>query len=151
MALCCSQASVYCGDVGKGTQLKLVVNMVMSTQLSALAEGLALGRTLGLDGAALQSVLEQGAMASPMLKLKGPCMASGDYSPNFPLKYALKDLEFALDEARSTDDEGSTADPDDVTTMLPVSSAATALFVEANEKGLGDLDFAAVYETLSDE
>ena len=78
-------------------------------------------------------------------------MASGDYSPNFPLKYALKDLEFALDEARSTSYEGDAADPDDVTTMLPVSSAATALFVEANEKGLGDLDFAAVYETLSDE
>ena len=38
------------------------------------------------------------------------------------------------------------ADADDVTAMLPVSSAATGLFTEANEKGLGDLDFAAVYE-----
>ena len=39
VALYCSQASVYCGDVGKGTQLKLVVNMVMAAQLAALAEG----------------------------------------------------------------------------------------------------------------
>eukprot|EP00966_Prymnesium_polylepis_P039927 927037-Prymnesium_polylepis.2 len=171
------KAAIYCGAVGKGTQLKLVVNMVMGTQLAAIAEGLALGRTLGLDGAVLQdgaqqriashprtdafamtalslcrarrAVLEQGAMASPMLKLKGPLMAAGDYAANFPLKYALKDLEFALDEARAAASDGEDAEvEEEVEAMLPVSSAATGLFVEANEAGLGDLDFAAVYETL---
>jgi len=143
------KAAIYCGAVGKGTQLKLVVNMVMGTQLAAIAEGLALGRTLGLDGAVLQDVLEQGAMASPMLKLKGPLMAAGDYAANFPLKYALKDLEFALDEARAAASDGEDAEvEEEVEAMLPVSSAATGLFVEANEAGLGDLDFAAVYETL---
>ena len=93
-------------------------------------------------------------MASPMLKLKGPLMTAGDYAANFPLKYALKDLEFALDEARAA--AGAAADADEdaeveeetVEAMLPVSSAATGLFVEANEAGLGDLDFAAIYETL---
>ena len=82
------KATVYCGAVGKGTQLKLVVNMVMGTQLAALAEGLALGKSLGLDGGDLQRVLELGAMSSPMLALKGPLMAKGDYAPNFPLKCA---------------------------------------------------------------
>lgn len=41
------------------TKMKLVVNMVMSTQLAALAEGVALGRSLGLDGEQLQGVMEQ--------------------------------------------------------------------------------------------
>lgn len=53
-------------QVGKGTQLKLVVNMVMGTQLAALAEGVALGRRLGLEPKTLQEVLEMGAMSSPM-------------------------------------------------------------------------------------
>ncbi|KAL1529432.1 hypothetical protein AB1Y20_000380 [Prymnesium parvum] len=137
------KTAIYCGEVGKATQLKLVVNMIMSTQLAALAEGLALGRKLGLDGSQLQSVLEQGAIASPMLKLKGPLMAEANYSPNFPLKYALKDLVFALEEARA-----ATGLDEDDPELLPVSSAATSLYTEANENGLGDLDFAAVYETL---
>ncbi|KAL3914422.1 MAG: hypothetical protein SGPRY_007631, partial [Prymnesium sp.] len=94
------KAAIYCGEVGMATKMKLVVNMVMSTQLAALAEGVALGRSLGLDGEQLQGVMEQGAVASPMLKLKGPLMAKSDHTPNFPLKYALKDLEFALEEAR---------------------------------------------------
>lgn len=143
------KASIFCGSLGKATQLKLVVNMIMSTQLAALAEGLALSRSLGLDDDDLQSVLDQGAMASPMVKLKGPLMAKEDYSPNFPLKYALKDLEFALDEARMT--AGDSNDPETVETKLPVSSAATKLFVQANETGLGDLDFAAVYKIMSDK
>lgn len=35
-------------------------------------------------------------MASPMIALKGPLMNKKDYSPNFPLKHAQKDMRFAL-------------------------------------------------------
>lgn len=35
-------------------------------------------------------------MASPMIALKGPLMEKKDYSPNFPLKHAQKDMRFAL-------------------------------------------------------
>ena len=35
-------------------------------------------------------------MASPMVALKGPLMEKKDYSPNFPLKHAQKDMRFAL-------------------------------------------------------
>lgn len=35
-------------------------------------------------------------MASPMIALKGPLMNKKDYSSNFPLKHAQKDMRFAL-------------------------------------------------------
>lgn len=35
-------------------------------------------------------------MASPMVALKAPLMDKKDYSPNFPLKHAQKDMRFAL-------------------------------------------------------
>lgn len=35
-------------------------------------------------------------MASPMIALKGPLMEKQDYSANFPLKHAQKDMRFAL-------------------------------------------------------
>ena len=117
------------------TQMKLVVNLIMGTQLAALTEGLALAETLGLDSSDLQSVLDNGAMASPMVALKGPAASAGSYSPAFPLKYALKDMRFALELPAATQLD------------LAVSAAATAAFATADsELDLGESDFAAVME-----
>lgn len=128
------KASVFCGEeVGTATRMKLVVNMVMGTQLAAIAEGMGLADELGLDGADLQSVLEAGATSSPMLALKGPLMAQRSYAPAFPLKYALKDMRFALGLQDGLE--------------LPVSAAATASYAEADEvEARGEDDFSAVYE-----
>lgn len=126
------KASFYCGEeVGAATRMKLVVNMVMSTQLAAIAEGIGLASELGLDVADLQSVLEAGATSSPMLALKGPLMARREYAPAFPLKYALKDIDFALGLQEALG--------------LPVSAAAAATYAAADARH-GDDDFSAVFE-----
>ena len=36
------------GDVGKGSEMKLVVNMIMGTMMSAFAEGISLARSADL-------------------------------------------------------------------------------------------------------
>ena len=130
--------SVFCGrEVGLATKMKLCVNMVKGAQLAAISEGLALADDLGLDLGDVQAVLDSGAMASPMLKLKGPLMAKREFATAFPLKYALKDLRFALKLA------GELEQP----LPLPVSAAATAAYTEADEgAGLGESDFSAVHE-----
>lgn len=131
--------SVFCGEeVGVATNMKLVVNTIMGAQLAALAEGIALAESLGLSVDDMQGVLEEGAMASPMLKLKGPLMAQRSYAPAFPLKYALKDMKFALglDAAENLG--------------LPVSRAATAAFEVANkDPTLSESDFAAIMEVAA--
>ena len=80
-------------------------------------------------------MLDSGAIASGMVKLKGPLMAASEHAPNFPLKWMQKDLRFALATAES------------VAQPLPVAAAANAAYVRAVAAGSGDLDFSAVVET----
>uniref|UniRef100_A0A7S2RIN4 6-phosphogluconate dehydrogenase NADP-binding domain-containing protein n=1 Tax=Rhizochromulina marina TaxID=1034831 RepID=A0A7S2RIN4_9STRA len=136
------KASFFLGTVGAGTRMKLVVNMVMGSMLSALSEGLDLAEAADLPQDKLIEVLSLGAMANPMFALKGPKMIAGDHAPNFPLKHATKDMKFALSLAKDLGmKEGR-----DVDSVLPVAAAATARFEKAMQKGLGDEDFSAVFE-----
>lgn len=130
------KADFLFGDVGAGTKMKLVVNMVMGDMMVALSEGLSLCGASGLPGdaeAGLLKVLDLGIMSNGMFRLKGPKMLAGDHAPNFPLKHAQKDMRFALNLG------------DQVGQALPVSAAANAAFLAARAES-GDDDFSAVYE-----
>eukprot|EP00672_Neobodo_designis_P005784 CAMPEP_0174855546 /NCGR_PEP_ID=MMETSP1114-20130205/33498_1 /TAXON_ID=312471 /ORGANISM="Neobodo designis, Strain CCAP 1951/1" /LENGTH=284 /DNA_ID=CAMNT_0016090287 /DNA_START=81 /DNA_END=933 /DNA_ORIENTATION=+ len=117
--------------VGKGTEMKLVVNMVMAVQLNAVAEGITLAEACDLDVDALGEILNMGAMASPMMKLKFPMMAHDNLPPQFPLKHAQKDLRFAVDMADQHD------------TAVPLSAAANEQFKLVRAEH-GDRDFGAI-------
>lgn len=39
-------------------------------------------------------VLDLGAMANPMFKMKGPNMIKDSFAPHFPLKHAQKDMKY---------------------------------------------------------
>jgi len=91
------KATFYLGPagdaaVGAGSRMKLVVNMVMGVQLSALAEGVALAEAAGLDAEELVRVLDLGALSSPLVRGKGPLMAKQKraYDAAFPLKHQQK-------------------------------------------------------------
>lgn len=130
------KADFLFGDVGAGTKMKLVVNMVMGDMMVALSEGLSLCGASGLPGdaeAGLLKVLDLGIMSNGMFRLKGPKMLAGDHAPNFPLKHAQKDMRFALNLG------------DQVGQALPASAAANAAFLAARATH-GDDDFSAVYE-----
>ena len=89
--------SFFFGEVGSGTRMKLVVNMVMGTMMCAFSEGLHMCGSSGLDPLQLLEVLDLSAIANPMFKLKGSKMLKGDHAPNFPLKHAHKDLKLAVE------------------------------------------------------
>lgn len=123
--------------VGAGSKMKLVVNMIMGEQLAAIGEGIALAEAAGLpcdSEQGLLKVLELGVMSSPLLKLKGPKMISGDHAPNFPLKWAQKDLAYSLQLG------------DQLGQALPIAAAVNAAFLKARTK-YGDEDFAAVIKS----
>lgn len=128
--------SVFLGEVGNGTRMKLIVNQVMGTTLAALAEGIALSEVLDISVTDLLDILDIGATGNPMFKLKGGKMKSDvkDYACNFPLEHALKDMKFAreLGGQKGVD--------------MPVSDAATELYDKAAQLGLERKDFSAVIE-----
>ena len=57
-------------QVGKGANMKLVVNMMMGTMMTTLAEGLTLAQKADLDQAQLVEVLGLGFMACPLFAMK---------------------------------------------------------------------------------
>ncbi|KAG8388817.1 hypothetical protein BUALT_Bualt02G0164500 [Buddleja alternifolia] len=128
--------SFFLGQVGNGAKMKLVVNMIMGSMMNAFSEGLVLADKSGLSPQTLLDVLDLGAIANPMFKMKGPSMVNSSYSPAFPLKHQQKDMRLAL----ALGDENSVP--------MPVAAAANEAFKKARSMGLGDLDFSAVHETV---
>lgn len=62
---------IYSGTIGNGSRMKLCVNMILGTFVSGLAEGLSLADSVGLSQEDLWDILQQGAMACPVVTVKG--------------------------------------------------------------------------------
>ena len=124
---------LYLGDTGNAAKMKLANNLVMCGALTALCEGLALAAGSGLDTAQLLEVLDSGAVANPMFRLKGPQIAANkEFPAAFPLKHMQKDLRLALKLA------------EEINQPLFATATINELYKAALANGLGDNDFAAV-------
>jgi len=129
------KASFLFGDVGQGSRVKLIVNMLMGTMLTAFGESMALCDGAGLPQDKLLEVLSLGVMANQMFALKGPSMMKDEHPTHFPLKHAQKDMRFAIAMA------------DELGVSLPTSASANESFKRARVEH-GEEDFSAVYSVL---
>ena len=130
--------SIFLGEVGQGSRMKLVVNMIMGGVMGAFCEGISLSDRCGLKSEDLLDVLGAGALANPMFAGKGPQISRQDFTPAFPLKHMHKDLRLAVELG---EDKGQ---------CLNLSTAALELFKEALDLGFGDEDFCAVSKSVKD-
>jgi 3-hydroxyisobutyrate dehydrogenase len=90
------QRTVWLGPAGSGSRLKLVLNAWLAFEIEAAAEAAALSERLGIPYAVLADVVTGGPLASAAALTKLAKMASGDYSADFSLEWALKDLDLAV-------------------------------------------------------
>ncbi|MFT5699645.1 MAG: glyoxylate/succinic semialdehyde reductase [Desulforhopalus sp.] len=128
--------SFYFKEVGQGAQMKLVINMIMGTMMTAFGEGLALGGKVGLNMADILDVLTQGAIDNPMFRMKGPQMAQNNFPVAFPLKHMQKDMRLAL---QLGDEYGQ---------PLFTAGAANNLYIKTREAAGADEDFSAVFKAI---
>ena len=91
--------TVWLGEAGQGSRMKVVVNAYLSILIEGVAETLELATRLGVDPAALSDSIEGGPLDAPLAGAKLHKMERGDYAPEFPLEWALKDVDLALDAA----------------------------------------------------
>lgn len=129
--------SLFLGEVGRGAQMKLIVNMTMGGMMTIFCEALALAAKAGLSAADLLEVIDAGAMANPMFKMKGAQIIEGTFDPAFPLKHMQKDLRLAV------------ALGDALGQPLFSAAAANESFKKAKALGLSDQDFCAVFRAIS--
>jgi 3-hydroxyisobutyrate dehydrogenase-like beta-hydroxyacid dehydrogenase len=90
------KAKFYFGPAGQGSRVKLVVNMIMGTMMSSLSEGMSLASAANLPLDNILQVLDLGAMANPLFKMKGANIINDSYPAHFPLKHAQKDMRFVF-------------------------------------------------------
>ena len=122
-----AQDVTHCGPVGSGQAVKILNNMILFQNVRALAEGLAIARRQGIAPATFLKAVGRSSGDSFALQNHGMKAILEERFPEgaFPVTYAMKDLDYALDLALESgvDAEGA--------------ALVKALFAEAIESGLG--------------
>jgi len=127
--------TLWLGEAGNGSRLKMVANAWVLTVVEGVAESLALAKALGLDPQQFLDVVKGGAVDAPYVQLKGAAMLSGELEAQFPLWGAAKDARLIEEAAQRAGVE------------MAVIAAARKHFERAEAEGHGDLDMAATYLT----
>ncbi len=92
-----SREWIYMGDNGNGAVIKLIVNLVLSLNRMALAEGLTLAKKAGLDQMQALEVLKKSAAFSKIMDQKGDRMVNRRFlPPSGHLAIHYKDVRLML-------------------------------------------------------
>ncbi len=95
------QKTVWVGEAGGGTRLKVAVNSWLLAVVEGAAETLALAEGLGLDPHLVLEAVADGPLDAPYLQMKGKAMIERSFDPSFQLKLATKDAGLAVDSAEA--------------------------------------------------
>jgi 3-hydroxyisobutyrate dehydrogenase len=126
--------TLWVGSVGAGSRVKIVNNTWLAFGAEAVDASIALAHRLGLDTQTIIDALGAGPLVSPWQSAKLERIAQDDFTPQFALGLALKDVRLALDAAG-----------DDSFAALSCLADEWQLAVTA---GLGDQDLTVVTQAL---
>lgn len=91
--------TVWLGEAGRGSQMKLVVNAYLSILIEGVAETMELADRLGIGHQQLAEVIEGGPLDAPLADAKFHKIDRGDFAAEFPLEWALKDVDLVIEAA----------------------------------------------------
>jgi 3-hydroxyisobutyrate dehydrogenase len=91
--------TVWLGAAGRGSQMKLVVNAYLSMLVEGVAETMELADRLGIGHSQLAEVIEGGPLDAPLADAKFHKMDRGDFAAEFPLEWAVKDVDLVIGAA----------------------------------------------------
>jgi 3-hydroxyisobutyrate dehydrogenase len=128
------QRTVWLGPIGAGSRMKLINNTLLAFSAEGVATSLALALRLGLDVRSVVEAFEGGPLISPWTVGKMSRLEDNNYSPEFPLALALKDVHLALEEA----------DPERFTVLACLAREWEKLV----DQGLGNEDVTVVTRGL---
>jgi 3-hydroxyisobutyrate dehydrogenase len=94
------QRTMWVGEAGAGSRLKVVTNSWIVSVVEGVAESLALAEGLGLDPHLLLEAVAEGPLDLPYLQMKGKAMIERDFEPSFKLALAAKDAGLVEEAAR---------------------------------------------------
>ena len=130
------RVTVPCGAVPDALLMKLAVNVFLIAMVTGLAESVHFAQRHGLDLDRLINILDAGPMASPVSRVKGLKLASGDFAVQASIANVLDNNRLVARSARLA------------RTATPLLDVCHALYGEAMELGHGGSDMAAVIRAI---
>jgi 3-hydroxyisobutyrate dehydrogenase/glyoxylate/succinic semialdehyde reductase len=130
---------IHVGQQGMGSALKMMANLMLGTTMLAFSEAVALGQALGVSDEILFETFTKLAVIPPYIEAKSEKIKNGQYDPDFPLQWMLKDLSLASLSAIETE------------TALPLNDIAKDVYRLASNQGLKEQDFSAVFQMIKGE
>jgi 3-hydroxyisobutyrate dehydrogenase len=91
--------TMWVGEAGAGSRLKLVTNAWIVSIVEGLAETVALAEALELDPSLFLQAIDGGPLDAAYARIKAQAMIDRDFEPTFALKHATKDAKLAADAA----------------------------------------------------
>ena len=131
-----SRACVRLGGSGAGQLAKMVNQICIAGLVQALSEGVAFASNAGLDPHAVIDVISKGAAQSWQMENRAHTMVDGRFDFGFAVEWMVKDLTYAVAEARSN---GS---------QVPVTEQVLGYYGELMERGRGRLDTSSLVTRL---
>jgi len=127
----------HVGVNGLAVSMKIATNLSLAVQMLAFSEGVLLAEKSGIDRQTAVEVLLNSVIASPMVKYRGPFVLDMPDEAWFDVNMMQKDLMLALEMGRRLD------------VPLPTTAITNEMLTAARGMGLGEKDFAILFEVLA--
>jgi 3-hydroxyisobutyrate dehydrogenase-like beta-hydroxyacid dehydrogenase len=131
-------AITHVGPLGLAKTMKVATNLGLAVQMLAFSEAVLLAEQAGVTRERAVEALLRSVIASPMVKYRGPfVLGQMPTDAWFKVGMIQKDLQLALDAARAAG------------VPLPLTAVTQEWMTAARGLGLGDYDFAIVFDVLA--
>jgi 3-hydroxyisobutyrate dehydrogenase-like beta-hydroxyacid dehydrogenase len=127
----------HVGDNGLALVMKIGTNLSLAVQMLAFSEGILLAEKSGIGREVAVDVLANSAIASPMIKYRGPFVLKLPAEAWFNVNMMQKDMLLALELGRQLD------------VPMPTTAVSNEFLTAARGMGLVEEDFAVVFDVLA--
>lgn len=131
------KAANYVGGNGLAVAMKIAINLSLAVQMLAFSEGVLLAEKMGIKRAVAAEVMFNSVIASPMIEYRGPFILDMPEEAWFDVHMMQKDMSLALELGQQ------------LGIPMPTTSITNEFLSAANGMGLGEKDFAIVFEALA--
>jgi 3-hydroxyisobutyrate dehydrogenase-like beta-hydroxyacid dehydrogenase len=127
----------HVGGNGLALSMKIAVNLSLAVQMLAFSEGVLLAEKSGISRKTAVDVLCNSAIASPMVKYRGPFVLEQPPEAWFDVNMMQKDMLLALELGRKLD------------VPLPTTAVTNEFLTAARGMNWTKLDFAVIFDVLA--
>jgi 3-hydroxyisobutyrate dehydrogenase len=127
----------HLGPTGAAVTMKIATNLSLAVQMLAFSEGVLLAEKSGIPRERAVEAMLGSVIASPMVAYRGPLVLGHPDEVWFDCHMMQKDLNLALEMGRELE------------VPLPTTAVTNEFLTAANGMGIGDRDFAVIFDVLA--